>query len=233
MRVNTRIVIDMATMETEHAEGYDYHGPVALCGGGSGSSQTTVDTEFNRRLATIYERQQDIADQYFSYWEEYQKPYEIEQTQANTELLPYETDAAKNKSILESQQAQASSELLPAQTELAKAQIADRQSTLGMMQPLKSEFFQQATEGVDVNSRVAQAQADVANGFAGANEENARTMSRMGVNPNSGKFAGVNASQNIAKAAAVAGARSQARNSAQDENFKRLQVGMQYGMGGS
>lgn len=232
MQVWTRIVIDMDTMETIDADGYEYDGPVAMCGGGSGSQSTSVDKEYNARLAAIYERQQETADKYFAYWEEYQ-PYEIAQTEANTQLLPFETEAAKNKSILERSQAMASNELLPAQTELAKAQIADKQSTLGMMQPLKTEFFQQATEGVDVNSRVSQAQADVAGSFQNANAESARAMSRMGVNPNSGKFAGVNSSQNIAKAAAVAGARSQARTSAQDENFKRLQAGMQFGMGGS
>lgn len=231
MKVYSRVVIDFETMDVLSSESYEYDGPVSMCKGGG--STTSVDKEYNKRLAAIQERQQDIADQYFQYWEQYQKPYEIQQTEANTTLLPFETEAARQQTILAGQQAQVGQDLLPLQTDAAKAKLQDQISTLGMMQPLKTNFFQQASQGVDVQGRMGQAQADVAKGFQDAHEGTAMAMSRMGVNPASGRFAGVASSQDAAKAAAVAGARTQARTAAEDENFKRLSLGMQFGMQGS
>ena len=227
MKIYTRIVIDMETMDTVAEESFDYSGPVDECKGGS-SSTTTVDYEYNRRMAAISERQQKIADEYFSYWNEYQKPYEIEQTQANQALLPLETEAAKQKTLLETQQAQAAQTLLPQQTELAQAKMSDKLSTIQSTQGMKQKFFTDATNGLDVNGQVAKAQADVSSQFADVNAAQARNMSRMGVNPNSGRFAGTASSGDIAKAAAVAGARSQTRAATEDTNFNRLAMGMQY-----
>ena len=44
----------------------------------------------------------------------------------------------------------------------------------------------------------------------------------MGVNPNSGRFQGVNAALDTQKAAQLAGARTQARVGAEQENYERL-----------
>lgn len=205
MKIYTRVVMDWDG-EVLTSESEEYFGPVLECKGSS--SSTSVDEAYNARLATIQERQQEIADEYFAYWGEYQKPYEIQQTQANTELLPYETTYSKNK-------------------------LQDQISTMGMTQPLKTNFFQQASQGKDVQGQMALAQADVAKGFRDTQAATSRAMGRMGVNPDSGRFAGVNASNDLAKAAAVAGARTQARVSTEDENFKRLALGMQYGQSGS
>ena len=155
------------------------------------------------------------------------------QAQSNTELLPYETEAYKQQQLLTGQQAQAGQELLPWQTGAAQAQLADKIDTIGQMQPVKTNFFQQAAQGKDVAGAMASAQADAAKGFEDAAAATARNMSRMGVNPNSGRYAGVNAEQDLAKAAAVAGARTQARTTTEDENFRRLALGMQYGMQGA
>jgi len=38
MRIHTRIVLDMESLEVLHEEGYDYYGPVEMCKGGGGSS---------------------------------------------------------------------------------------------------------------------------------------------------------------------------------------------------
>lgn len=48
-----------------------------------------------------------------------------------------------------------------------------------------------------------------------------RNLTRMGINPNSGRFAGMNQSFAINRAAAEAGARNQARLQARNENFQR------------
>lgn len=229
MKVYTRIVLDFETLEVIEQESFEYSGEVALCKGGS-SSSTTVDKAYNARLAAIQERQQKIADEYFRYWEEYQKPYEILQTQSNTQLLPYETETAKHQQVLAGQQAQAGQELLPLQTDAAKAQLEDQIETLGMMKPVKTNFFQQAAEGVDVQGRMGLAQADVAKGFQDADVQTRMDMSRMGVNPDSGRFGAARSTVDRAKAAAVAGARTTTRISSEDENFRRLATGMQFGM---
>jgi hypothetical protein len=231
MEIYTKIVLDIETLEVVEKDSFEYSGEVALCKGGS-SSTTTVDKAYNRRLAAIQERQQDIADEYFRYWDEYQKPYEILQTQSNTELLPLETETAKQQQLLAGQQAQAGQELLPLQTDAAKAKLEDQIETIGMMKPVKTNFFQQAAEGVDVQGRMGMAQADVAKGFADAETGTRMFMSRMGVNPNSGRFAAAASATDRAKAAAVAGARTTSRLNSEDENFRRLATGMQFGMQG-
>ena len=231
MKIYTEVVIDMRSMSEISSESYEHDGDISLCKGGS-SSTTTVDKAYNARLAAIQERQQNIADQYFKYWEEYQKPYEILQTQSNTQLLPLETETAKQQQILAGKQAQAGQELLPLQTDAAKAQLQDSIETLGMAKPVKTNFFQQAAQGVDVQGRMGMAQADVAKGFQDAQAETNMAMSRMGVNPTSGRFAAAGASKDLAKAAAVAGARTATRLSSEDENFRRLTTGMQFGMRG-
>lgn len=229
MEVYTRIVMDIETLEVIEKESFEYSGEVSLCKGGS-SSSTTVDKAYNARLAAIQERQQNIADEYFKYWEQYQKPYEILQTQSNTQLLPYETETAKQQQVLAGQQAKAGQELLPLQTGAAKAKLEDQIETLGMMKPVKTNFFQQAAEGVDVQGRMGMAQADVAKGFSDADAQTRMDMSRLGVNPNSGRFLAARGSADRAKAAAVAGARTTSRLNSEDENFKRLATGMQFGM---
>lgn len=89
MRVYTRIVIDMASGAVLEAEGFDYDGPVALCKGGGGGSQTTntQDTEYNARMATIAESQQGMAQEYFDFWKSDYKPLETEQIAANREMV--------------------------------------------------------------------------------------------------------------------------------------------------
>ncbi|MDO9083720.1 MAG: hypothetical protein Q7U56_10600 [Humidesulfovibrio sp.] len=89
MRVYTRIIIDMASGAVLEAEGFDYDGPVALCKGGGGGSQTTntQDTEYNARMATIAESQQGMAQEYFNFWKSDYKPLEQEQIAANREMV--------------------------------------------------------------------------------------------------------------------------------------------------
>ena len=57
----------------------------------------------------------------------------------------------------------------------------------------------------------------------------ARTMERMGINPNSGRFAGLQSKWGLARAAAEAGAKTRARNQAEDMAFLRLMNLVQMG----
>lgn len=204
MRIHTRIVFDLATGRTLADEWHEHAGDIAECGGGgkggggdSESTTITVDKEYNARMARIAEEQQSWAREYFNLWREHYKPYEIAQAQANMELLPYETELYKGQ--LSSAQG-----LLPAQTEAAQ------------------KFLSASSKGVDVNERMAQAQADASNAWKDVRAETNRAMARMGVNPNSGRYQGINAAADVQKSAQVAGARTNARIGAEQENYERL-----------
>ena len=200
MRIYTRIAMSMRTGRILRAEFVHFHGPVALCKGGGGSSTTnTVDYGYNDRMATLSEEQQAWAREYFNMWQKHFKPLEIAQAQANLSLLPLETDLYKK-------QLSAASTLLPQQTQAA------------------SSFLSAATKGVDVNERMALATADAASAWKDVQAQTTRANARMGVNPNSGRFQGVNAALDTQKAAQLAGARTQARVGAEQENFDRLKA---------
>lgn len=199
MRIYTRIVFKMDDMSVIEADAYDYHGPVALCGGSGGGSSTTntVDYEYNARMAALSEEQQAWARDYFEMWQTHFKPYEIAQAQANMEMLPLETNLYKN-------QLQAATQLLPQQTAAAQ------------------KFLEASTSGVDINERMALATADASSAWKDVQGQTRRANARMGVNPNSGRFQGVNAALDTQKAAQLAGARTQARVGAEQENYERL-----------
>lgn len=201
--IYTRVVIDMASGEVLEQDGFVYDGPVAECGGGSGSggggstTTNTVDKAYNARMAAIAEEQNTWARDYFNMWQQYYKPYEIAQARSNLEVLPMETDLYKK-------QLASASELLPGQTQAAR------------------QFLTASTQGVDVNERMALATADTANAWKGVGEQTARANARMGVNPNSGRYQGIQAALDTQQAAQLAGARTQARVGAEQENYDRL-----------
>ncbi|MGE4551897.1 MAG: hypothetical protein AB7D57_02230 [Desulfovibrionaceae bacterium] len=89
MKIYTRVVLDMRTGEVLHEESHEYGGPVALCKGGSGGTSTTntVDYEYNRRMATIAEAQNNMAQEYFDFWKSDYKPLEQAQIAANLDLI--------------------------------------------------------------------------------------------------------------------------------------------------
>ena len=79
MRIYTKIVIDMETLEVIESEYFEYSGPIAHCGGGGSTTTNTVDYAYNARMAAISERQQAMAEEYFQFWQSDYKPLEREQ----------------------------------------------------------------------------------------------------------------------------------------------------------
>ncbi|MDR1685196.1 MAG: hypothetical protein LBR82_01940 [Desulfovibrio sp.] len=200
--IYSSITFDMTTGEVLACIAEDYTGTVAECGGGKGgggssSTTVTVDYGYNARMASISEEQQDWAREYMDVWRDYYKPYEIAQAQANLDVLPLEMGLYK-------QTLNSASQLLPAQTEASQ------------------KFLAQSVNGVDVNERMGLAKADVASAWKNVSEQNARENARMGVNPNSGRFQGVQAALGTQQAAQTAGAVTQARVGAEQENYDRL-----------
>ena len=78
--------------------------------------------------------------------------------------------------------------------------------------------------GVDVNQRVSDASADVMQSFQNSNSIARRNAGRMGINPNSGRFAETIKAGALDRATSVAGAKTQARSLAELENYGRLQT---------
>jgi hypothetical protein len=102
-KIYTKVVIDMATSTVIEEESYEHDGPVAECkGGGGGSTVDSVDEEYNARLATLYEEQQDWAREYFDFWKAEQKPLEsamIASDMREVELRSPVQDAFYQKSL--------------------------------------------------------------------------------------------------------------------------------------
>ena len=63
------------------------------------------------------------------------------------------------------------------------------------------------------------------------NKQLMRNASRLGLNPNSGAVTNAMKDSSLQNAAQVAGARTKAFQSAEDENYKRLASGVSAGLG--
>lgn len=173
------------------------------------------------------------------------------QIASSERLLPLETDlrasqidAAQSllplETALRRDQLETSRNLLPAKAGLYRKQLAAAESVLPAETDLyrtqlaaAKSYTNAATRGVDVNERMAMATADAASAWKDARSQTERAGARMGVNPNSGRFQGLNASMDTQKAAQLAGARTQARVGAEQENFERLRGAASGVRGGS
>lgn len=65
----------------------------------------------------------------------------------------------------------------------------------------------------------AEAGADVGRGYAATKDQNLRTMGAMGINPNSGRFAGLSQETNLGMAKDTAGAMNQARRATEQQGI--------------
>ena len=96
--------------------------------------------------------------------------------------------------------------------------LTRRGSLSGLQDKLVSDASTFSTEA-KANELAGKAQADVNQGFANAEGQQARSMARMGVNPSSGKSLAMGNQTAIAKAAALAAAGTGARDRARQEGY--------------
>lgn len=90
----------------------------------------------------------------------------------------------------------------------------DRERYIGTFRPMEDEFIETANnwDSPERRAQVAsEAKADVQNAATTARQSRERQMTGMGVNPASGRFAGIEASADTATALASAGAQNAAR----------------------
>jgi len=90
--------------------------------------------------------------------------------------------------------------------------------------PLEKQLVKDAEDYSTAGKREAlatQAAADVNTAFTNAREQEGRALSRMGVNPNSGRFAALNNQLTLGEAATAAGAMNKTRTDAEQLGFAR------------
>jgi hypothetical protein len=83
-------------------------------------------------------------------------------------------------------------------------------------------YYEAVNKGIDIDSRVNQARADVSGSYAGADKGLRRWASKYGINPSSGAFVAQMGALERDKAAGLAGATTQATTQAEEEQFQRL-----------
>jgi hypothetical protein len=143
-------------------------------------------------------------------------------TNSAMQLLPGQTQ-------LTQAQIDSAMQLLPQQTEFQGAQMSDQMTAMSERAPVRAAFYDSAVNGVDIESRANKAAADATQAFMNSDSSMRRNAARMGVNPASGAY-GAMANQNaLNQAKTVAGASTQARTQAEQENFSRLNTAMGYG----
>jgi len=123
--------------------------------------------------------------------------------EASTSLIPYQTEASKQAALLSSGQSEASLSLLPQVT------------------ALKSDYLTDVSEGTDIGEAMDQAQASVQHGYKLANEASRMDISSYGLDPSSGKYTSSNRDIAMSEAADIAGARTAAKEEAEDTDFDR------------
>lgn len=111
---------------------------------------------------------------------------------------------------------------LAAQDENMANAREDRARYKSVFQPLQDQFIKTANDyaSQDRQDQMAgQAASDVMAQSAAATDANNRAMASMGLNPNSGRFAGITAAQNTATALGAAGAANNARQAVRDKGL--------------
>lgn len=132
---------------------------------------------------------------------------------------------ANSNEMLPLQKQQTEFGLMAAQTAYDQSQqdrafMLDRRGQLSEMQDQLVQDAKSFDSEAKASELAGKAQADVQQAFANTEAQQARSLSRMGVNPNSGKFAAMSNQNSLAKASASAGAANNARTQAEDMGYK-------------
>ena len=184
-----------------------------------GSSQTTTtnnyDPVYNAKMAAIAERQQEMAEDQWDMYKTYFQDYEIAVAQANKDLLPYMTDSTREQLQYQTEAAAANRELIPAATALNKKELE------GQL-PVAEKYYREALEGVNVGDRMDSASNEVKAAAKLGESMRRREASRYGIDPGSTTFGNAVNKAALDTSRGIAGARTGAKERAEQENFQRL-----------
>lgn len=196
-------------------------------GGKGGGSQTTTtnnyDPVYNAKMAEIAGRQQEMAEDQWDMYKTYFQDYEISVAQANKDLLPYMTDSTKEQLQYQSEAAAANRELLPAATALNKAELEGQK-------PVAEKYYKEALEGINVGDRMDSASTEVKAAAKLGESIRRREASRYGIDPGSTTFGNAVNKSALETARGISGARTGAKERAEQENFQRLGLALDKGV---
>jgi hypothetical protein len=221
MRVYSKIVINMETgirIDKECEWTDDYHGPITECKGGGGNSGE-VDKAYNAGMLAISKKQQVIADEMFNYFKHGvpYNPYDAEgKLTEQAQTLGFDPEMVSEAELTQ-QQLDAQSRMIPLEEEEQKRRFGQAKERGGVV----SSIYKDALEGVDVEGRVSEHRAGVEQAFAGAQEQAGRHLSRMGIDPSSGRAHAASANIGLEKAKATSLGETQIRRGAESEDFAR------------
>ena len=215
-KIYTRVVIDMDSMAVLSEDSFEYDGPLALCGGGDdGGSSTTVnnsgenvDPEAQRRMAAVAERQAALSEQQWGYYLQQFQPLDTAMAQANLDLVG-------------------------PQSELQKAVVQENLNLIPARSQATQKYYN-ILNGTDLKQKaVDEASADVNQAFGSAKDDYRKTASRLGIDPNSGRFTESLKDLERDQALGLAGARTSARKQAEEQEFSRYasSQGLPYNQG--
>ena len=223
MKVYTKIVIDMekgSVIEDETVFTH-YTGPIALCKGGA---EPEVDKKYNAGMLAISNKQQAIADEMFNYFKHgvSYNPYDPKTGELTEQAVRegYDPEAQVSEAELIGEQLAAQKELIPFEVESEKGRFGQMEERRGVV----SSLYKDALSGVDVEGRVSEHRAGVQQAFAKEGEIATRQLSRMGIDPGSGRGVSAFANIGLEKAKATALGETQIRRGAETEDFQRKQV---------
>ena len=221
MKVYTKIVIDMEKGSVVGGTWDEYTGPIAECKGGGGGAEP--DKKYNAGMLAISRKQQNIADQMFNYFKhgvsyDPNKKVQLEDGTWSTagEQRGYDPDMVSEADLTQ-QQLAAQSRLIPLEEEEQKRRFGQAKERGGVV----SSIYKEALEGVDVEGRVSEHRAGVEQAFKGQQDIVNRNLSRMGIDPSSGRGFAATAGIGLEKAKATALGETQIRRGAETEGFQR------------
>lgn len=174
-------------------------------------------------------QQQGLQDQYMNAL--------LGSTQLSDELLRQQADRAKELYYpIEDLQAQYALEdiekMRPLQVGQQEYSIGKGTSDIGFAQnvidPTRYDLLEYLSEGADPQKYADIASTDVTQAFSKALDETGRAYARMGINPSSGAAQSLVNQNAISRAAATAGARTEAQRLAEDLSIQRKGQALNY-----
>lgn len=217
MKIYDKLIIKIDTGEVMQEKFHEYSGEVAYCGSGGGS-KSTVDKEYNRRMAAVMEKQQAMADYYMEHWKGAPKEYELAQIEANMGLMPQQVGLEKARMGFETKGMEYGLDALKYQQE-GREQASEWYKGF---KPVQQQYMQEASGGIDISKRRSEAVAGVEHQFGQMMPQYERSLSRRGLKMGSSDLR----QMAIDKAVAKAGASTMAKNIGEAEQFDRLSGAM-------
>lgn len=253
MKIYNRLVYDLKSGNITEEAFFEYEGIVAECKGGGGSSTTSVDKAYNKRMAAIAEAQQGMAEEYFNYYKYGRGHYAMIDDpipRPDTSFEKWQETPGKERDYMshaewkkaredEWTKANTSRTWIPDEGAVGLQQYEQEQMKSAMKllpgqtalaerhMGLTGKYFDEISKGADVRGEMGRAKADVQQAYSGMEGEWRREAGRTGISPASGRFAGMRSRMLRDKTKTLAGVGTTARRYAEEKQFERLRGAVQ------